>query len=300
MASTGVPTEPEEPADPADHLVWKRTTVDGRTALYGVAGDDMPVLFVHGWALGQHSYKAALKRLVRQGCRVFAPALPGFGGTPELPERKLSFAGYAAWLEEFLDAVHVDEPVLLVGHSFGGGVAVQLAHDFPERVRSLVLVNSIGGSASLAARPFWDWGLHFPADVLPLPQIRRVLPVIMEDAVPNVIRSPRALLRVGNLARTADLRAELEELRRRGLPVAVLWGRQDQIIPRESFDALCAAIGAQGREVEGNHNWMLADPDTFGEVMTNSVNVAKLARAWEAGDDQAAPRRRRLRSIRQS
>ena len=286
------------PAQPSDHLVWKRTTVDGRTALYGVAGDGMPLLFVHGWALGQHSYKAALKRLVHQGCRVYAPALPGFGGTPELPARKFSFAGYAAWLEEFLEAVHVTEPVFLVGHSFGGGVSIQLAHDFPERVRSVVLVNSVGGSAwsssggrirSLAERPLWDWGIHFPSDVLPLPQIRRVLPVIMEDAVPNVLRSPRALVKVANLARTADLRAELEELRRRGVPVAVLWGSQDQIIPKASFEAVCAAIGSEGRVVEGNHNWLLADPDTFGEVMTNSIEVAKMARQWEERDAAARP-----------
>lgn len=278
-----------------DHLAWKRTTVDGRTALYGVGGEGMPLLFVHGWALGQHSYKAALKRLVHQQCRVIAPALPGFGGTPELPERKFSFAGYAAWLEEFLDAIHVDGPALVVGHSFGGGVSIQLAHDFPERVQSLVLVNSVGGSAwsaaggrvrSLAERPLWDWGLHFPADVLPLPQIRKVLPVIMEDALPNVLRSPRALVKVGNLARTADLRPELETLRQRGLPVAVLWGRQDQIIPKASFEAVCAALGAEGRVVDGNHNWLLADPDAFGEVMTNSIKVAQAATATPGSSAQ--------------
>ena len=60
-----------------DHLVWKRTRVAGRTASYGVAGVGLPVLFLHGWALSQHSYKRALKRLVRLGCQVFAPALPG-------------------------------------------------------------------------------------------------------------------------------------------------------------------------------------------------------------------------------
>ncbi len=53
-----------------DHLAWLSTTVDGRPAKYGVAGDGLPVLFLHGWGLGQHSYKRALKRLVRLGCRV--------------------------------------------------------------------------------------------------------------------------------------------------------------------------------------------------------------------------------------
>src|SRR4051794_2201561 len=93
-----------------DHLVWKRTTVDGRTALYGVAGEGVPVVFLHGWALGQHAYKRALKRLVAMGTRVYAPALPGFGGTPDLPARTFSMAGYAEWVTGFLDAVKIDEP----------------------------------------------------------------------------------------------------------------------------------------------------------------------------------------------
>src|SRR5438067_8358515 len=160
----------------SDHLLWKRTLVDGRTALYGEAGEGLPVLFLHGWALGQHAYKRALKRLVQLGCKVYAPALPGFGGSADLPDGKFSFAGYAEWAATFLDAVEVTEPVFLVGHSFGGGVSIKLAHDFPDKVRYLVLVNSVGGSTwdrrgrrvrSMAERPLWDWGIHFPGDLFP-------------------------------------------------------------------------------------------------------------------------------------
>lgn len=286
-----------------DHLVWKRTTVDGRTATYGEAGAGLPVLFLHGWGLGEHAYKRALKRLVRLGCRVFAPALPGFGGTAELPRRDFSLPGYARWVDLFLEAVGVDEPTFVMGHSFGGGVAIQFAHDVPVRVRSLVLVNSIGGSTwrsgsvvrSMAQRPLWDWGLHFPRDLLPFPQVTKVLPVILEDAVPNLLRNPLNLWKVGNLARTADLTAELEELKRRQLPVVVLWGEGDRIIPKASFDALCAAIGSQGEVVTGNHSWLLADPDAFGEVMTNVVGVAQLARSLENEERASSPRE--LRSL---
>src|ERR1700688_4955798 len=148
--------------------------VQGRVALYGTAGQGLPVLFLHGWGLGQHAYKRALKRLVHLGCQVFAPALPGFGGTADLPARDLSFAGYASWVAEFLEAVGVDEPVFAVGHSFGGGVAIKLAHDYPDKVRYLVLVNSVGGSTwssagsrvrSMAERPLWDCGIHFQEDL---------------------------------------------------------------------------------------------------------------------------------------
>ena len=285
---------------PTDHLVWKRTSVAGRVTIYGVAGSGPPVLFVHGWALGQHTYKRALKRLVHLGVQVFAPALPGFGGTADLPGDDFSLAGYATWLDEFLRVVDLDEPAVVVGHSFGGGVAIKLAHDFPERVRSLVLVNSIGGSAwahsgstvrSMAERPLWDWGLHFPSDVLLIPQLARVLPVILQEAVPNLVRNPRALLRVADLARRADLTLELEALKERRLPVVVLWGDSDRIIPKPSFDALCRAIGSEGEVVNGNHSWLLADPDSFGEVMTNVVGVAQLARSLEHGK---AKRRRRI------
>lgn len=293
---------------PNDHLVWKSTEVDGRPALYGVAGEGLPLVFIHGWGLGQHAYKRALKRLVRLGCQVYAPALPGFGGSAELPAGRFDLDGYASWVNGFLDAVGIDEPVFLVGHSFGGAVSIQFAHDHQGRVRTLVLVNSVGGSAwstpgasglvkSMAQRPLWDWGIHFPSDILPIPHITRVLPVILEDAIPNLLRNPRAMWRAAQLARSADLTSELEALRRRQLPVVVLWGDQDRIIPRPSFDALCVAIGAEGEVVSGNHSWLLADPDSFGEVMTNIVAVADVAR--KAEDDRPAKRSRRPRKLAQ-
>lgn len=263
----------------ADHLVWKRAIVDGRAALYGEAGEGMPVVFLHGWGLGQHAYKRALKRLVAIGCHVLAPALPGFGGTADLPPTRFSFPDYAVWLDQFLEVVGIDEPVFLVGHSFGGGVAIQTAHDFPGRVRYLVLVNSLGGS--MAGRPLWDWGIHFPGEVFPF-QLTRVLPVVLEDALPNLVRNPRAMLKVANLARRADLTEELEELKRRELPVVVLWGDKDRIIPKTAFDALCTAIGSDGAVVKGSHSWLLADPDSFAEVITNDIEVAKMARSMEA------------------
>jgi len=270
-------------------VVWKRTWVEDRPAQYGVVGEGMPVVFAHGWALGQHSYKAVLHRLAEQGCQVFAPALPGFGGTPGLPQRDFHLAGYAAWLEEFIRAVGVQEKVVVVGHSFGGGVGIRLAFDHPDVVRSLVLVNSIGGSSwkrgkvltSIAERPLWDWGLHFPSDVWPIRQATRVLPVILEDALPNLVRSPGSVVKVANMARRADLRPELEELKRRRFPVTVIWASRDGIIPKESFEAMCTAVGTGGTVVEGSHSWLLADPGRFVEVITNDLQVALRAREME-------------------
>jgi pimeloyl-ACP methyl ester carboxylesterase len=258
----------------------------------------MPVVFLHGWALAQHTYRDVIETIAAQGCRVIAPSMPGFGGSADLPADEFSISGYAAWVIALLDALEVDEPVVVVGHSFGGGVAIRLAHDHPERTRSLVLVNSVGGSSwkkgstmrSITERPLWDWGLHFPADVWPIRQASRVLPVIAEDLLPNLVRHPRAMVRVANLARRADLRAEVEALRDRGLPITIIWGTRDGVIPRESFEALCVASGVEGTVVEGSHSWLLADPDHFGEVITNDVRIAQAARELEAA---APPERRR-------
>ncbi len=271
--------------DHADWLRWKETTVDGRPAVYGEAGEGTPVLFLHGWGLGHKAYKRSLSRLVRAGLHVYAPALPGFGGTAALPDEEVTVAGYGAWAAAFLRAVGVNEPALVLGHSFGGGVAITLAHDHRRQVRALVLINSIGASAwyqtswihSLTRRPPWDWGIHFHADLLPVRQARRVLPVIVAEALPNLVRDPRSFFRAAALARQADLTSELEDLRRRHLPVVVLWGARDQLLTRRSLESLCQALGDPDVvTVPGAHSWLLADPDAFGEVMTNVLDVVGL------------------------
>src|SRR5689334_23113800 len=127
-------------------MAWRRTQVAGRPATYGVVGEGPAVVFLHGWGLSDRTYRRSLGAMVDRGIRVFAPALPGFGGTAGLPRASFDLAGYAGWVDAFLEEVGLDEPVTLVGHSFGGGVALKTAHDFPDRVSQLVLVNSIGGS----------------------------------------------------------------------------------------------------------------------------------------------------------
>ena len=288
---------------PVVAVVNRRTFVQGRTASYSVAGEGLPVVLLHGWALGQHTYRGVSETIAAQGCQVIAPAMPGFGGTADLPGDSFSLRGYAQWVADLLDTLQIEEPAVMLGHSFGGGVAVRFAHDFRSRVRSLVLVNSIGGSSwrsgrtvrSIADRPLWDWGLHFPGDVWPIRQATRVLPVVVEDFLPNLLRNPRAIVKVANLARRADLRLELETLRDSGLPISIIWGTRDGIIPRESFEALCIASGVQGTVVEGSHSWLLADPQKFGEVITNDVRVAQAARDLE--QQAPAAKRKGLRRV---
>lgn len=271
--------------DAQPRMRWERTEVAGRAATYGVVGEGPAVVFLHGWGLSDRTYRRALGAMVDRGVRVWAPALPGFGGTAGLPRDSFDLAGYAAWVDGFLEAMGLDEPVTLVGHSFGGGVAVKTAHDFPARVSQLVLVNSIGGSVwrqrgevprTMRERPVWDWGLHLTVEGLSPRTVTRILPVIATDAVPNAVLHPRRLWQIGGLARDANLEVELEELKRRRLPVVILWGKDDHVIPWACAESLAAALDTpEIMTVPGDHGWLLSDPDRFAEILTNIVNLPK-------------------------
>ena len=89
--------------------------------------------------------------------------------------------------------------------------------------------------------------------------------------------------------------AELESLRDSGLSISILWGTRDGIIPRESFEALCVASGVEGTVVEGSHSWLLADPEQFGEIITNDVKIAQAARELEM--QAPASKRKGLRRV---
>jgi pimeloyl-ACP methyl ester carboxylesterase len=272
---------------PPDHLRlrWHHTTIDGRLAAYGEVGDGPPLVFLHGWGVSGRSYARALPVLAAAGTRVIAPALPGFGRSDELPGR-LTWEKLAKWVDDLLDHIGADEPAFLVGHSFGGGVATMVAWHYPDRARSLVLVNSVGGSTwrsdkSLADRPIWDWGLHLPTEWT-RKSYRRVVPVVARDLASNLLRHPRNLVKAGRLAASADLRAELNALRQSGLPVTILWGDQDRVLPESAFIALCEAAGSDADVVDGRHSWLIADPEGFGEILTNSLSVHSLVKQRES------------------
>ncbi|MBV8952372.1 MAG: alpha/beta fold hydrolase [Actinobacteria bacterium] len=276
-----------------DRLSWYRLEVDRRAATYGAGGEGPPVVFLHGWALGSRAYKRAVRRLMRRGCRVFAPSLPGFGGTGDLPGPSVSIADYAAWVDAFMTAVGIEEPALVVGHSFGGGVAIKLAQGYPERVGYLVLLNSVG---VVSDRPIWEWAIGLAAELVPTRDGIETMRAMRDDFVANLVRNPMGLVRAGELARKTNLREELTELRERGLPVLALMTTGDGVIPRAAFEALCNAVGTEGRTVPGRHSWLLADPDSFDEVLANVVEVRVARHQAEAAPGRAAEIARALQA----
>ncbi|HUC37315.1 MAG TPA: alpha/beta hydrolase [Acidimicrobiales bacterium] len=255
---------------------FERVEVAGAPADHGRGGEGPSLLFLHGWGVGPRSYAGSLSRLAGIGLEVAAPALPGFGGTPALEGASCDFSGYARWLSSYLDTLGTTEPVVVVGHSFGGGVAIQLAHDIPERVRAVVVCNAVGGATRLgpADRPWWEWGRYLGSDLLALESVVRVLPAVLGEAVPNFVQNPLAMWRVGEFVRRADLRREVHVLTDRCTPFTVVWSDRDRLVPHGSFATLCSAAGVDGVVVPGHHSWLIADPGRFADVVLRALAEA--------------------------
>ena len=265
-------------------VAWKKTTVDGHTVRYGEVGSGPSALFLHGWGLRPNAYARPIESMAAAGCRVVAPALPGFGGTPELPIEERTFVGYGAWVARFLDSVGMGDMALVAGHSFGGGVSTAFVHYQPWRVASLMLVNAIGSPTwalfpnevrTMVQRPFWDWGRHFGGDILNSPQTLRMLPTLVEDFVPNLLGNPLGMFRTGEFIRRADLVAEVRAIAEHGVSVSVVWSDRDRLVPRSAFDELRRAAGVEGVVVEGAHAWLIAEPKEFGELAISALVDAR-------------------------
>ncbi|MBN9733534.1 MULTISPECIES: alpha/beta fold hydrolase [unclassified Pseudonocardia] len=110
------------------------------------------VLLVHGLA-GSSSTWAPVLAPLGQHLHVIAPDLLGHGSSEAPRSGDYSLGGFATGLRDLLVALGI-ERVTIVGHSFGGGVAMQFAHQFPEYVERVVLVSSggLGHDLALALR----------------------------------------------------------------------------------------------------------------------------------------------------
>jgi pimeloyl-ACP methyl ester carboxylesterase len=264
----------------ADRVAWRKADVYGHPVRYATVGSGPAALFLHGWGLRPNAYRRTIEAMSRAGCRVYAPALPGFGGTRELPPEQRTFAGYATWVGRFLDTIGEPDVAVVAGHSFGGGVATAFTYEAPWRVSALLLANAIGSPTwalfpnevrTMVQRPFWDWGHHLSTDLLHSPGVFRLVPTLLEDFVPNLVQNPLGMFRTGEFIRRADLVREVRSIARWGIPVTVAWSDRDRLVPRSAFDELRRAAGVDGVVVDGAHAWLIAEPAVFGELAISAL-----------------------------
>src|SRR4051794_30177736 len=113
----------------------------GHRVRYRIGGEGPAIVLIHGIAGSSSTWDAVLPQLARDHT-VLAPDLLGHGESAK-PRGDYSLGAYASGIRDLMVALGVDRATF-VGHSLGGGVAMQLAYQFPERLDRLVLVSSGG------------------------------------------------------------------------------------------------------------------------------------------------------------
>ena len=125
-------------------LVNENVVIEGNRIAFGIHGDGIPVVLIHGTPFFSHVWRKIVPPLVEAGCRVHLYDLLGFGFSECPRDRSVdtSVSGQLPVLLELLDHWHLDS-CHLVAHDIGAAVAQQLGIYHPQRIRSLSLIDSV-------------------------------------------------------------------------------------------------------------------------------------------------------------
>jgi pimeloyl-ACP methyl ester carboxylesterase len=215
-----------------------------------------PAVFIHGLAGSWQNWLENLPHFARNR-RVIAMDLPGFGHS-EMPAEKISISGYGRTIEALLDALDV-EGAEIVGNSMGGFIGAEVAIQFPERVKRLVLVSAAGLSVEHQRNEpvlgvlrrtenilaFYSGWFAARSDVLARrPRMRRVM---MDLVTAHADRLPAPLVAeqvrgsgkpgfIDALDALTDypIRDRLGDITH---PTLVVWGTRDRLVPvRDAYE----------------------------------------------------------------
>lgn len=238
-----VPPEPDEEEAGGGYA---ETEVDGYRLRYSRMGEgDTHVVLVHGFG-GDADRWLFTQQPLAEKASAWALDLPGHGQSSK-DVRDGSVAALAAVVIGFMDAVGIDKAAL-VGHSLGGAVALQAAIDNPERVTGLTLIAPAGLGAEINAeylegfiaadsrktmKPLLQQ-LVADASLINRSLVNDMLQYKRIDGVPEALGTIAAGF-VADGAQSVALRDALAGL---PMPVRVIWGTEDAIIPASHAEGL--------------------------------------------------------------
>ncbi|SFB37026.1 Pimeloyl-ACP methyl ester carboxylesterase [Nocardioides alpinus] len=227
-------------------------TVHGHRRAYVRMGSGPVVLLLHGLACDHTTWNPVIESLARTHT-VIAPDLLGHGQSDK-PRADYSVGGYANGMRDLLTVLGIDSATV-VGHSFGGGVAMQFAYQYPERTERLVLVGSggLGPDVTPAIRAITTPGFHQIMGVLSVPGLRHATTAAMRvlsrtgvtqlrdlDEVADIydsFKDPRTRAAIRHVVRAVvDWKGQIVTMADRAylteaMPICVVWGADDLVIP---------------------------------------------------------------------
>jgi pimeloyl-ACP methyl ester carboxylesterase len=229
--------------------------IHGWPVHYEVAGEGEPLVLVHGLSESTRLWYRNLPELAER-YRVYLIDLPGFGAMRRF-RRQFDLKQSGLWLAAWMQALELEQ-INLVGHSMGGYVSMALAATHPERVKRLVLVDSIGIPFNLPVRR-----LVYPA----LKAIARTIPSFWMCIGYDYLRAgPRMVL---NASRQIVALEAAEVLAAVRVPTLVIWGENDDLVPLTLGRRLHASLaGARLHILPGtNHFCMFEKPREFNQAL---------------------------------
>jgi pimeloyl-ACP methyl ester carboxylesterase len=294
-----------------DAQVFRAWQMDlhGHRVDYRIAGEGPPVVLIHGMVNSSRHWEQVALRLA-DSYTVIAPDLIGHGDSAT-PRGDYSLGAHAAVIRDVLTAIGV-EKATIVGHSLGGGVAMQYFWQFPQRTERLVLISS-GGLGHEVSPLLRTVSLPGASRALSLLAHPRILGALFEAGerlqrrgsgkgvyVQAVVRALRPLERPG--AREAFLQTLRSVIDRHGqrvsardrlylleaMPTLIVWGGRDRTIPLAHGRAAQAAIGHSRFEVlpRAAHFPHLEDPAGLAGLLRDFLESTEPAALDD--DDWAA------------
>jgi len=225
------------------------------------------ILILHGWGSSEKRWSKVKEIMTREGIDVFIPDLPGFGENPP-PKEPWSIDDYVEWVKNYSKNF---APFFLLGHSFGGRIAIKFALRHPEKLNGLILVGTAGikhkkTSFELFLSRLARIGNKF--SFLPFFGFFRKIFYRFIVRKTDYLKTEGVLKETFKKIVAEDLTPLLSQVQ---IPTLIIWGRNDKITPLEDAYLMKEKIKNSRLKVLENvgHAPYLEAPEKLAEAISN-------------------------------